>query len=120
MILVACKSVVRCSALLDALKGAGQTLVAVTSANTAISHLWVAHFDWLFCEVSLDLPHDGLDLAEYARHISPHTRVVLIADLDKEGVGGLERGAFATVSATPSASDIHHIIRLIEESGKAS
>ena len=120
MILVARKSVVRCAALLDALKGAGQTLVAVTSTNTAISHLWVAHFDWLFCEISLDLPHDGLDLAEYARQISPHTKIILIADRNTEGLGGLESGAFAIVSATPYASDIHHILRLIEESEKAS
>lgn len=119
MILVVCKSVARCAALLDAIKGTGKVLITVTSANNAISYLWVAHFDWLLTEVTIDLPHDGLDLADYAAQISPHTKVVLIFDQDADDISAVERGTYPMLCESLSAPEINKILQLIEESERA-
>ena len=119
MILVVCKTMVRCAHLLDALKGAGKVLIPVTTANSAVSHLWVAHFDWLITEVTIDRQHDGLDLADYAAQISPHTKVVLMSDPSAGDISAVQRAANTILPASLSASDINKILQLIEESETA-
>lgn len=118
MILVVCKSVFQHSDLLDALKAAGNQLVAVTSTSNALSYLWTARFEWLFCDLSIGSKHDGLELTTHCARISPQTKIVMMIsglnDLSVD-VTALEHGAVAVLRTPWSRTDLDHILYLIEQ-----